>query len=94
MKELDITNRNLKYQLNLGDIVEEKLHNGKIVRGEIISISANAVPTYFEDTCKGSIEWHVFPEYQEITAPDYAFVTYMKWIFDMPEKYKIYKRNS
>lgn len=93
MKELDITNRNLKYQLNLGDIVEEKRHNGKIVRGEIISISADAVMSN-SDVNRGAIEWFVFPEYQEITAPDYAFVTYMKWIFDMPEKYKIYKRNS
>lgn len=42
----------------------------------------------------GIITWKVLPEYQEITFPDIIFSTYIGLIFEKPDKYKIFKKES
>lgn len=93
MKELDIQNRNLIYMLNIGDIFETKDYRGNTIKGEIVTID-NYYKRSIYDSHTGIITWKVLSEYQEITFPDIVFSTYIGLIFENPDKYKIFKKES
>lgn len=92
MKELDSQNRNLIYQLNIGDIIEMADYRNTTIKGRIIGLN-NYSKRSLSDPYSGSITWEVLPEYQEITCPDIEFNTYIGWVFEQKNRYKFYKRN-
>lgn len=93
MKELDSQNRNLIYQLNIGDIIEMSNYRNTTIKGRIIGLDAYSKRS-LNDPYSGIIAWEVLPEYQEITCPDIGFNTYIGWVFEQKNRYKFYKRKT
>lgn len=90
MKELDSQDRNLIYQLNIGDIIEMSDYRNTTIKGRIIGLDACSKRSLY-DPYSGIIAWEVLPEYQEITCPDIVFNTYIGWVFEQKNRYKFYK---
>ena len=93
MKELDSQNRNLIYQLNIGDIIEMSDYRNTSIKGRIIGLDAYSKRS-LNDPYSGIITWEVLPEYQEITCPDIEFNTYIGWVFEQKNRYKFYKQKD
>lgn len=93
MIELDSQNRNLIYQLSIGDIIEMSNYRNTTIKGRIIGLDAYSKRS-LDDPYSGIITWEVLPEYQEITCPDIGFDTYIGWVFEQKNRYKFYKRKD
>lgn len=93
MTELDLHDNNLIKKVNIGDVFEETMYDGTVVKGKVTSIMAQ-FDCCAEDVPNGAFGWSIDPEYQVYTIPDTTRITSMKMIRMRPEKFRVYKKTE